>query len=101
MEYFRFTLFNALTLLVMGLTLAVAVQRFTARHTSNWPLAYYAAVLGYTFAFDGGLHPAWVLAGLACALLIRSGYFWKHARALEAVVFGYILWRCLGLILLW
>ena len=101
MEYFRFTLFNSITLLIMALTIAAAAHRFLGRHTSNWPLVYYAVILGYTFGFEGSLHPAWVVVGLAGGLLVRFGFFWKVARFAELVVFGYVLWRCLGLLLMW
>jgi hypothetical protein len=101
MEYFRFTLFNSITLLMMALTAVVAVHRFRGRHSSNWPLVYYAVLLGYTFGFEGGLRPEMVLAGLGCAVSIRFGFFWKVVRVGELVVLGYVLWRCLGLIMMW
>jgi len=103
--YFRFTMFNDLTLGLMALTIWVAVARFTARTESNWPLAYYALLVAYWKVFEGGLNGYWVLAGVACGLLLRFEFLGsiplKIVRGAELAVFAYVLWRCAGLILLW
>ncbi len=101
MEYFRFTLFNSLTLLIMALTILTGVSRWTGGLKSNWPLVYYAMLLGYTIGFKYGLNPYWISAGTLTALLIRFSRWGLRTRWAEAVVFGYVLWRCVGLILLW
>jgi hypothetical protein len=103
--YFRFTLFNNLTLALMALTIGTAIARFTARQESNWPLVYYLLLVAYWKAFQGGLNGYWVLAGVACGLLLRyeflGGIPLKIVRAAELAVFAYMLWRCVGLLLGW
>jgi hypothetical protein len=99
LEYFRFTLFNDITLLMMGLTVAVAIGRWRGHLRSNWPLACYAAVTAYTFGFDGSYNRIWLSVGLACALLIRVGV--GAARWAEAFFIAYVLWRSVGLLLMW
>jgi len=101
MASFRFTLFNNLTLFLMALTAGAAVLRLRGRASSSWPLAYYAAALGYTFGFEGGLNPYGVFAGLISSLLVRLGIFPRQARVVELAALAYVLWRCLGLLLLW
>ena len=100
MEYFRFTLFNSITLLVMALTILLVWRRFAGK-PANWPLAYYTVVVGYTVAFSGGLNHNWVAFGVACALAIRFGLYPNRVRLVEVVPLGYVAWRCLGLLLMW
>ncbi len=100
MEYFRFTLFNSITLFVLAMTIVLAWRRF-AGGPVNWPLAYYAMVVGYTVAFSHGLNPYWVAFGVACALAIRFGFQPVRVRLVELVPLGYVAWRCVGLVLLW
>lgn len=103
--YFRFTLFNNLTLALMALTIWMAVARFTMRQESNWPLVYYFLLAVYWKAFEGGLNGYWVLAGVACGLLLRfeflGGPVLKMVRGAELAVFAYVLWRSTGLLLGW
>lgn len=103
--YFRFTLFNNLTLALMGLTVWMAAGRLASRADSNWPLLYYLLVLAYWKAFEGGLNTYWVLTGVACGLLLRfeflGGAVAKLVRAVEYAFFAYVLWRGVGLILGW
>jgi hypothetical protein len=101
MEYFRFTLFNAVTLLVMGLTVVVAQRRFAGRPTSNWPLAYWALTMAYAVGFHYSLNVLLIAIGAALALMIRLGFHAANARWAEMVVLIYVLWRCLALIFLW
>src|SRR5262245_39399465 len=101
MEYFRFTLFNCLTLSVMALPVVVAVNRWRGKVRGNWALCYYAVLLGSAFGFRGGLDPAWVLTGVAIALGVRYSPWGAALRCAETGVFVCVLWRCLGLILLW
>jgi hypothetical protein len=101
MEYFRFTLFNDITLLLMALTALVPVARFRGDPRTNWAFGYYALVLGYTLGFKHGLNLRLVLAGVACALLIRFTARARQVRWIELAVLAGIFWRFLGLILLW
>jgi hypothetical protein len=47
----------------------------------------------------------WVIGGVLCGLLLRfeflGGAIEKIIRALELLVFGYIVWSCVRLILQW
>ena len=99
MEYFRFTLFNDATLLIVALTLWTAVARHRNPPPRNWPLAYYAVITGYTFGFDGSFNKLWIAGGLACSVLIRAGL--TSARWAELIFFAYVLWRSVCLLLLW
>lgn len=101
MEYFRFTLFNDLTLLLMALTIGVAALRLRGPAASNWPLVYYAVVLGYTFGFGGSLSKYPVFVTVAAGLLLRFRLDAKAVRGVELAGLAYILWRSVGLILLW
>lgn len=99
MEYFRFSLFNNLTLLVMGLTAAFAAARWRGMTRWGWAAAYYVVLAGYTFGFDGSYRKEWVAVGVVSAIAIRCGL--ARARWVELAVFGYLLWRGVGLLLLW
>ena len=101
MEHFRFTLFNGLTLFILALAILIAWRRFAGALASNWPLAGWAAIVGYTIAFSGGLNPYWVAAGVICALAIRFGFHPARVRWLELLPLAYTVWRCIGLVLLW
>jgi hypothetical protein len=101
MEYFRFTTFNCITLLVLALTIVLAWRRFAGPLMANWPLAYYAALVAYTLGFSGGLNPYWVAAGVACGLAIRCGLYPARVRLAELVPLAYVTWRCVGLVLMW
>lgn len=102
--YFRFTLFNSLTLFVMALTIGMFYARFRCRLESTWPLFYYVVVVGFWLAFGGALAAPWVIGGLACGVLLRfefmGGFVLKGVRVLEMIFFGYVLWRCLALLLM-
>ena len=103
--YFRFTLFNVITLCVMAATVVMAIKRFQLRLDTNWPLLYYAILVTYSRGFQYSLNEYWLFTGVACGLFLRfeflGGIFEKAIRAVELAVFAYVLWRCLGLILLW
>ena len=103
--YFSFTVFNIVTLLLLAATVLVAVKRFTLHMDSNWPLIYYSAVIAYWRWFNYSFDNYWVLAGLGCALLLRFEFLGaavvKLIRAVELVIFAYIILRCVKLILLW
>lgn len=103
--YFRWTLFNGCTLLVAAITAALIAARLRRVLQSNWPLLYYAAVLGYWKGFEGSLNTAWVFLGGACGLLLRfefiGGAPLTSVRILEFLFFGYVILRCVELLLLW
>jgi len=101
MEYFRFTLFNSITLVILLAAPVLVWRRFAGALAANWPLAYYAALVGYTIGFSGGLNPYWVAMGVACALAIRFGFYPARVRFAEIVPLGYVAWRSIGLILMW
>ena len=101
MGHYPFTLFNALTLLVLALALIIEWRRRRGPLTANWPLAGYAAIAGYTIAFSRGLNPYWVAAGAACAVAIRLGFYPRQLRWVEAVALAYVAWRSIGLLLMW
>ena len=102
---FKFTLFNEVTLFVVVLTLWTVYSAF------RFPLAhrrfalYYFVILGFWLGFDGSLNTWWILAGIAGAVIRRSGAAHgtvrNAARLLELAFFGYVLWRSVGLLLLW
>jgi hypothetical protein len=102
---FKFTLFNSITLFVMAATAWMAYARFRFRLDSNWLPVYYLLILGFWMGFDGSLNTWWVLAGVAAAVLLRSrlarGPFQNGVRVTELGFLGYVLWRGLGLLLLW
>jgi|SRR5450755_675924 len=98
MGHYPFTLFNAITVLVLVLALAVAWGRFRAAEAANWPLACYAAIAAYTVGFSGGLNPYWVAAGAACGVAIRFGFQAKRVRWVEAIALGYMAIRCVRLL---
>jgi hypothetical protein len=99
LEYFRFTPFNNITLLMMALTAATATARWRGRPRSNWPLLYYALVSAYTFGFDGSYSRIWLAFGALCGASIRFGA--APARWAECLFFIYVLWRSVGLLLMW
>ena len=103
--FFRVTLFNVCTLVLIGLTSAVLAARLRGLLESNWPLGYYALVIIYWQVFPGGLDPYWVFVGLVSATLLRfeflGGVILTLVRVLEFCFFGYIIWRALSLLLLW
>lgn len=103
--YFRFTLFNSITLLIMALTVFMIYARFRFRLENTWLLLFYAAIIGYWKGFAGSLNTYWVLAGLGSGLLLRfeflGGSPLMAVRVVELGFLGYVLWRCAGLLLLW
>lgn len=102
--YFQFTLFNAITLLILLATLWTAYARLRARPDSIWFLAYYALVAVYWYAFEGALGTYWMIFGLAVALVLRfeftGGMALKLVRTAEYVFLGYVAWRAIALLLM-
>jgi len=103
--YFRFTLFNSLTLAVIALTIGMIYVRFRYALDATWPLLYYVLLIAYSESFRGSLSPHWLFAGVVGGLLLRfefmGGIVAKGVRGVELAVFGYVIWRCLQLLLLW
>ncbi|MCS6951566.1 MAG: hypothetical protein RMK57_03435 [Bryobacterales bacterium] len=99
----RFTLFNAVTLLIMAVTLVTGMALARRRRTPNWPFLSYLLILAYWRAFEGALHGVGVSAAVGGGLLLRLG--WLRGRLQEPVrwitlaAFGYILLRGADLIL--
>lgn len=101
----KLTLFNSITLFVMALTVWTAYARFRFRLASNWFALYYAVMAGFWLGFDGSLNNWWLGAGALSAVLLRADFLrgipLQVVRAAELAFFGYVLWRGLGLLLLW
>jgi hypothetical protein len=102
MENFRFTLFNALTLLLMVLTAGMALARAKASPKANWPLAYYALAMAFALSLRYSLNPWFVAAGAVCSLMVRAGHgAAPAARAAEFAVLAYVFARSVALLLMW
>jgi len=103
--YFQITLFNVVTLFLIAATLVVTVKRLTASADSNWPLAYYGLLLTYWRGYMYTLDNYWVIGGVLCGLVLRfeflGGAIEKIIRALELLVFGYVVWSGVRLVLRW
>jgi hypothetical protein len=101
MEFFRFTLFNSLTLVVMAATLGMVVARVRTPPTALWPAGYWVIVAAFALAFKYSLNLYLVLAGILAAVLVRNTARPRIARVLEFGVMAYVFTRALGLLLLW
>jgi hypothetical protein len=103
--YFQITLFNVVTLFLIAATLVVTVKRLTASSDCNWPLAYYGLLLTYWRGYMYTLDNYWVIGGVVCGLVLRfeflGGAIEKIIRALELLVFGYVVWSGVRLVLRW
>ncbi|MCS7314893.1 MAG: hypothetical protein RMI94_05685 [Bryobacterales bacterium] len=102
--YFRFTLFNSLTLLVMAASAAMIWIRLRFSVEKTWPLGYYAILIAYSEAFPGSLSPYAVFGGVVCGLLLRfefmGGAVLQSVRVIEMGIFGYVLVRGTQLLLM-
>jgi len=96
-----FTVFNTVTLFILALAIVLVVQRLRLRLRGNWPLAYYAVALAYAFAFPYSLKPLVLLAGMACAILLRFKKFHWGIRTAEIAVLLYVIWRSVALLMGW
>ena len=99
------TPFNVINFAILAMTALMAWVRYARPITSNGPLIYWAAVITHLRFFEGGFNPWWIGAGAACALFVRFEFmshgFARVFLAGEAIALGYVVWRTLGLILLW
>ena len=94
----------------LGITTAIAlvatawliVNRLRASSESNWPLFYYLGIVVYDYALPGFLDPRWIYAGVLIALFLRfefmGGAFLKMVRAVEYVVFAYLLYTLFSIL---
>lgn len=100
---FRFTLFNAVTLMIMGFTVLTIIPFARNKLDRNWPFLYYLLILAYWGVFEGALNTYWVFGGLACAVLLRfrllGGRVRQILRWLEVAALAYIFTRGLDLLL--
>lgn len=102
--YFRFTLFNAITLMVLVATLAMAYERLRGRLKTPLLIGYYAFIALYWFAFNGAIGTLWLVFGLLVAAVLRiqvlRGSMLRAAQIGEYVFLAYVLWRAAALILM-
>jgi hypothetical protein len=94
---FRFTLFNSVTLLVMGFTLLTGIAFARNKLDRNWLFLYYPLILAYWWIFEGALNTYWVVGGLLCALLLRfsllGGSGQRILRWPELIALTYVFLR--------
>lgn len=102
---FHITPFNFITAVLMGLTIWLAVSRFSTKLESNWPLFYYLFLFAHLKAFEGGLDPYMVYVGIVSSLFLRfefmGGWFLKFVRGTELFILAYVVYRCFALIMMW
>ncbi len=89
---------NLATIALAGLTVWLMLARSSSKLESNWPLFYYLCLVAHLKAFEDGLDPYWVYAGVVTALFLRfeftGGWVLRLLRAAETVVLSYVLIRC-------
>jgi hypothetical protein len=99
------TPFNIINFLVLALTAWVGMVRYTRGPEANLPLLYWISLIGHMRVFEGGFDDRWILAGTALCCLIRFEFMKRQivifVQLLESAVMGYVVWRTVGLILLW
>jgi len=99
------TPFNVICFCVLALTIWIVALRYYRATSSNIPLLYWAGIIAHMKFFEGGYNPIWVFGGAICALFVRFEFMAdvlvKIFQTAELVAIGYIVWRTVGLILLW
>ena len=99
------TPFNLINTVVLILTIWMIFIRYSRASGSNLPLLYWAAVIAHTKFFGGGYDVRWVLGGTICCLLLRFEFMRdpmvRVVQVGEYLALGYLLWRTIGLILMW
>jgi hypothetical protein len=100
-----FTGFNAATLALLLMTGWLGVFRNIGRTESNLPLIYYGLVMSHLQTFEYGYHPNWVWFGLVCALFLRFEFlgktFLRAFHILEGLFLFYMVYRSLGMLMMW
>jgi len=103
--WIEFSTFNLITLALMGATFLLGCLRFRLALDSNWPLLYYAFLLGYWHGSSFDLDGYWVLTGFLSGMLLRfeflGGAFARLVRTMELAVLVYVLSRCTLLLFRW
>lgn len=99
------TPFNAINFGVLAAAALVAWIRYSRGSSSNLPLLFWAGLFAHTRAFSGGFQPGWISAGVFCALMLRFEFmnerFEKVFQLGEFAAIVYVVYRAVGLILLW
>ena len=99
---FKLTLFNGITLMIMGFTLLTAIPLARGRLNRNWPFLYFPLVFAYWRAFDGALNTWWIGAGLVFALFLRFDLMGPRGRAplrwLSVAALAYVFLRGIDLL---
>jgi hypothetical protein len=99
------TPFNVIAFCILALTIWVALVRYSHGTSSNLPLLYWLGIVAHMKFFEGGYDPKWVFGGAVCALIVRFEFISPGLTKLfqlgELTAIGYVLWRTVGLILLW
>lgn len=100
----RFSDLEILALIVSGFTSWLFAVRGRMQSESNWPLAFYLALVFYQKTAGQFLEANFIYAGVVCAMMIRfefmSQTFVKVFRFIEAICLIYVIWRCLDHVLL-
>ena len=99
------TPFNFINAVVLIISVWAVLNRHSKAFGSNLPLVYWGAVVAHTKFFQGGYDPKFVLIGLVCCLLLRFEFMndllVKLVQVCEFAALGYVIWRTVGMILMW
>jgi hypothetical protein len=99
----RFSDLEILALIVCGFTCWLFAVRGRMQSESNWPLAFYLALVLYQKTAGQFLEANFIYAGVVCAMMIRFEFmsqgFVKVFRFIEAICLIYVIWRCLEFVL--
>jgi hypothetical protein len=99
------TPFNVINFCLLGLIGLVAWIRYAHGHESNLPVLFWLAVVAHMKMFDGGFDYRWVAAGGVSALILRFEFVNKTlaniVQVAEFAALVYLVWRTVGLMLLW
>jgi len=100
---FKFTLFNSITLVILGVALFTLVSFARRKLDRNWPFPFYLLILAYWKIFEGAFHAVWIFTGLACGILLRFRILPERIRRVlwwvELAALAYILLRSADLLL--
>ena len=100
---FKLSLFDQITLIILGVTLLTAISFARRKLDRNWPFLYFLLILVYWKIFEGALNTAWVGIGIAAGILLRFRFPGERIHRilwwLELAVLSYIAVRCVDLLL--